>query len=87
MGGSVTALLAFGAAALLFWAHLALGREDVEALESPLVLPIAAELTAGPWRLYGPYGGDNPLVLIHAPLYYHLAALWRGRSIEPASTP
>jgi hypothetical protein len=75
MGGCVTALLGLGAAALLIWTNLALGREDVEALESPLVLPIAAELTAGPWRLYGPYGGDYPFVLIHAPLYYHLAAL------------
>jgi hypothetical protein len=29
----------------------------------------------GPWGLYGPFGAQNPLVLIHAPVYYHLAAL------------
>jgi len=54
---------------------MALGNEDVEALESPLVLAVVRQLVEGPWGLYGPYGGHNPLVLIHAPLYYHLAAL------------
>jgi hypothetical protein len=32
-------------------------------------------LVRGPWELYGPFGGLNPLVIIHAPVYYHLAAL------------
>jgi hypothetical protein len=54
---------------------LALGREDTDPLESPLMLSVARQLVAGPWELYGPFGGQNPLVLIHAPLYYHLAAL------------
>jgi hypothetical protein len=54
---------------------LALGQEDTEALESPLALAVAGQLVAGPWHLYGPYGRQNTLVMIHSPLYYHLAAL------------
>jgi hypothetical protein len=54
---------------------LALGTLDTDALESPLLLSVARQLVVGPWELYGPYGEQNPLVLIHAPLYYHLAAL------------
>jgi hypothetical protein len=53
----------------------ALSLQDAEALESPLVLSIARQLFKGPWELYGPFGGQNPLVLIHPPLYYHLCAL------------
>jgi hypothetical protein len=64
-----------GASSLLPWVVLALGNEDTEALESPLALSVARQLTSGPWGLYGPYGGGNPLVLIHPPLYYRLAAL------------
>ena len=40
-----------------------------------MILSIARQLVAGPGELYGPFGGRNPLVLIHAPLYYRLAAL------------
>jgi hypothetical protein len=72
----VTAVLAVSAAATLgFWLVLAVGEEDIEALESPLMLAVARQLVAGPWELYGPFGGQNPLVLIHAPLYYRAAAL------------
>ena len=71
----VTAMLALGASSLAPWLVLAFGTEDTEALESPLVLAVARQLVEGPWGLYGPYGGRNPLVLIHAPLYYRLAAL------------
>jgi len=39
------------------------------------MLSVARQLYSGPWELYGPFGGRNLLVLIHAPLYYHLAAL------------
>jgi 4-amino-4-deoxy-L-arabinose transferase-like glycosyltransferase len=53
----------------------ALGLQDAEALESPLIMSVARQLVKGPWELYGPFGGRNPLVLIHAPLYYHLSAL------------
>jgi hypothetical protein len=39
------------------------------------LLSVAGQLVAGPWHLYGPYGRQNTLVMIHSPLYYHLAAL------------
>ncbi len=72
----VTAVL--GIAALVFIAHgivRALEQEDVEALETPLLLSVAGQLVEGPWTLYGPYGRHNTRVMIHSPLYYHLAAL------------
>jgi hypothetical protein len=72
----VTAVLltsAAGAVAALL--VVAAGPEDVDPSESPLILSVARQLVAGPWSLYGPFGGRNPLVLIHAPLYYRLAAL------------
>jgi hypothetical protein len=45
-------------------------------MESPLMLSVARQLISSPRELYGPYGGSNPLVLIHAPLYYRVAALF-----------
>src|SRR5262245_46903433 len=72
----VTVVLAVSAAITLgFWLLRAVGDEDTEALESPLMLSVARQLGAGPGELYGPFGGSNPLVLIHAPLYYRAAAL------------
>jgi hypothetical protein len=72
----VTLVLSTAAAvALSFGVYLALGPEDTEPLESPLLLAVAHQLSHGPWELYGPFGGENPLVIIHAPLYYRLAAL------------
>jgi hypothetical protein len=71
----VSLLLTAGASALGVWLSLALDTRDIEALESPLVMAVARQLATGPWELYGPYGRSNPLVLIHAPFYYHLAAL------------
>jgi hypothetical protein len=72
----ITAVLAISAAITLgFWLVMALGGGDTEALESPLMLSVARQLVAGPGELYGPFGGHNPLVLIHAPLYYRVAAL------------
>jgi hypothetical protein len=64
-----------GIAALGCLAWLACGPEDTDPSESPLVTSVARQLVRGPSGLYGPFGGDNPLVLIHAPLYYRLAAL------------
>ncbi len=58
-----------------FRVWMALGPADTEPLESPLMLAVARQLDHGPWGLYGPFGRQNPLVLIHAPLYYHLAAV------------
>ena len=67
--------LVLGAGTLIPWLVMATGRDDVEASESPLLLAVARQITHRPRKLYGPYGGRNPLVLIHAPLYYRLAAL------------
>ena len=81
----VTAVLSAAAAvAVIFGVFLALGQEDTEPLESPLLLSVARQLMRGPWELYGPFGGRNPLVLIHAPSVLPprrspgLAALPRG---------
>jgi len=68
-------LTAAAAISIVFWFALALSREDVGLLESPLLLAVARQMRAGPWELYGPFGGRNPLVLIHAPFYYRLAAV------------
>jgi hypothetical protein len=73
---SITLLLTAAAIVLAgFRLMLALGREDVDPYESPLMLSVARQLVSGPGELYGPFGGGNPLVLIHAPLYYRVAAL------------
>ncbi len=72
----ITAVLAVSAFVFLgFRVLLGLGDEDTDPYESPLILSVARQLVAGPGELYGPFGGRNPLVLIHAPLYYRLAAL------------
>ncbi len=74
--GWITVVLAIAAAVTLgYWLFRAVGEEDTEALESPLMLSIARQLVVGPGELYGPFGGRNPLVLIHAPLYYRASAL------------
>src|SRR5690348_14874561 len=72
----VTSILTASACAFVaFRLSLALGREDIDRYESPLMLSVARQLMAGLLELYGPFGGRNPLVLIHAPLYYRAAAL------------
>jgi hypothetical protein len=72
----VTVVFSISAAsAAAFGVLLALSAPDTEAFESPLMLAVARELVRGPWGLYGPFSRQNPLVLIHSPLYYHLAAL------------
>ena len=71
----VTAALVVGASSLVPWFVLAVRNEDVEALESPLVLSAARQLVHSPWELYGPYDNGNRLVLIHAPLYYRATAI------------
>src|ERR1700722_7483641 len=76
LSASITAVLAASAIAFLgFRLLLGLGDEDTDLYESPLMLSVARQLVFGPDELYGPFGGRNPLVLIHAPLYYRLAAL------------
>jgi hypothetical protein len=84
----LTRILAAAAALVIgFWLTAALGRQDIGTLESPLMLPIARQLDQGPWGLYGPYRGQNRLVLIHAPLYYHLAALLAWVMSQAPLTP
>ena len=72
----ITAFLAISAA-IVFGYHLvlAVGAADTETMESSMMWSVARQFTEGPEGLYGPYGAKNPLVLIHAPLYYRLAAL------------
>jgi hypothetical protein len=73
----VTVLLAVSAAVTMgYWAPKGLDERDTEAMESPLMMSVARQLDSGPRDLYGPYDGSNPLVLIHAPLYYRAAALF-----------
>ncbi len=38
-------------------------------------MSVARQLYRSPRELYGPFGRDNPWVLIHAPLYYRVTAL------------
>ncbi len=73
---AVTAsLVAAAVISFVFWFALVLSGDDVGLMESPLLLSVARQLRFGPGELYGPFGGRNPLVLIHAPFYYRLAAL------------
>ncbi len=67
--------LAGSASALVFWLVMATGGHDMEASESPLVLAAARQLSH-PGALYGPYEAGHRLVLIHAPVYYRLTALF-----------
>lgn len=72
----LTAVLSAAAVSYLGY-HLAIALEpdDTNHLETPLALAVARQLRDGPGTLYGPFSGAMPLVLIHAPLYYRLAAL------------
>ena len=68
---------ALAAAAAIYQAYnlwIGLHADDTNHLESLLILIVARELRDGVGSLYGPFSGANPLVLIHAPLYYRLAA-------------
>ncbi|HEV3166903.1 MAG TPA: hypothetical protein VGZ22_22945 [Isosphaeraceae bacterium] len=72
----VTALL--GASVVVYLGyHLAIAfqPDDTNHLETPLAMAVARQIEEGPGVLYGPFNGQRPLVLIHSPLYYRLAAL------------
>jgi len=76
VGFCLTGVLAVAAVVTTgYWGIQGLGAGDNEALESPLMMSVARQLVSGPGELYGPFNGRNPLVLIHAPLYYRLSAL------------
>jgi hypothetical protein len=69
-------LLAASACVYLgYHAAIALEPDDSAWLETPLTLALARQIEEGPARLYGPYTGARPTVIIHAPFYYRLAAL------------
>lgn len=72
----ITAVL--GAAAMLYLGYqlwLAFDPDDTGRMETTLVLSVVGQLRRGFGSLYGPFDGSNPLVIIHAPLYYRLAAI------------
>lgn len=71
VGSLATAALVYTTSLLM----LGMSREDLGRLETPFALLVAMEVEQGPEVLYGPYERENHLVLIHAPLYYRLAAL------------
>src|SRR5436309_10299733 len=72
----LSALLGTAAALHLgYLLTLAFDPDDAGRLETTLVLSVSGQLDRGFGTLYGPYSGSNPLVLMHAPLYYRLAAL------------
>lgn len=79
--GSITALVvtcALLTGVLVYQGHhaiIAFDRDDTNHLETPLLLATARQLSDGPSSLYGPFSGSDPLVLIHAPLYYRISAL------------
>jgi hypothetical protein len=67
-----------GVSAVLYLGYqisIALGVDDVGRFETTLAMSVADQLENGPRVLYGPYTATNHLVLIHAPLFYRLAAL------------
>ncbi len=72
---AVWAFLAAAAALYLgYHAAIGLGLDDTNHLETTLAMVVARQLHDGPSTLYGPVTGTMPLALIHAPLYYRLAA-------------
>ncbi len=75
---AILGLLAFAAVVHLGY-QLAIGLEpsDVGPFETVLARAVAGHFDrdVGPSGFYGPFSGDNPSVLIHAPLYYRLVAL------------
>jgi hypothetical protein len=66
------------AAALIYSSFLiwrGLDPDDVGRLETPFAFSVATQVSDGPRSLYGPFDGRHHLVLVHAPLYYRVAAL------------
>lgn len=72
------ALFLGGAALVQVGYHVAIAAEtnDVGPFETVLAHAVAAHFdsSAGASRFYGPYDGEHPSVLMHAPLYYRLVA-------------
>jgi hypothetical protein len=84
----VTGVLFLSAVLYLgFQLWLGLGIDDVGRFETTLAMSISSQFTAGPEHLYGPYTATHHLVLIHAPLYYRLAALLAWPLVELSNPP
>ncbi len=58
-----------------YHAWIAFDPDDTNHLETTLILPIARQVREGLSGLYGPFSGENPYVLIHAPMYYRVAGM------------
>ena len=54
---------------------IAFDRNDTNHLETPLLLALERQLKDGSSTLFGPFSARDPLVLIHAPLYYRIAGV------------
>jgi hypothetical protein len=88
LAAMIAAALALSAALYVgynLW--IGLDPDDSENLESTLVLAAAGQLTDGFGSLYGPYSGDNPRILIQAPLYYQGTALLAWPATALGSDP
>ena len=87
---AILALLAIAASLQLgYQLYLGSDANDVGPFETVLAQAIAGhfESGAGPARLYGPFGGDHPSVLMHAPLYYRAVALLAWPVVQAGFDP
>lgn len=57
------------------WCIVGLDPHDAGQYETVLAAATAGQLRHGFGAIYGPYTGENPSVLMHAPSYYRLVAL------------
>ena len=71
VGSIAAAALVYAGSVLM----LGMRHEDIGRLETPFAFSVAMQVEHGPGLLYGPYERGNHLVIIHAPLYYRLAAI------------
>lgn len=81
------ALAASAVTYLGYHAAIGLQADDTNHLETPLALAVARQITESPRVLYGPFDGGRPLVLIHAPFYYRLAALAAAPAVSLGADP
>lgn len=74
---ALAAVCILGVAAIVRQGHnvqIALDADDTRELETLAISAVARQAENGPSALYGPFSAANPIVLIHAPLYYRIAA-------------
>lgn len=83
-------LLAFAAIVHLgYQIVVGLDRTDVGPFETVLARAVAGHFDqgVGPSGFYGPFGGENPSVLIHAPLYYRMVAVLAWPLVQLGAEP